>query len=108
MVRLLNEIEQIMAQATLDLDRNSEQLKAIRRGDWTQQQVEEYFFEKEKHLERLYIESTLPFSANKSALKLLLLNCLEQHYGSLNNCIVLPNKEAQALRDIQAILDTLK
>lgn len=107
-VRLLNEIEQIMAEATLDLDRNSEQLKAIRRGDWSEQQVETYFFEKEKNLERLFIESKLPIAADKMQIKALLLNCLEQHYGSLDKCIESTDRQSQALRDIQAILDSLK
>lgn len=106
-VRLLNEVEQIMAEKTIDLARNAEQLKAIRRGDWEQQQVEAYFVEKEKQLEQLYLKSDLPAAADMSAIKTLLLNCLEQHYGSLENCIVLPEKNAKALRDIQKILDGL-
>lgn len=106
-VRLLNEVQQIMAEGTLELAKNAEQLKAIRRGEWSQQQVEEYFFEKEKLLENLYLESKLPLEANHSAIKALLLNCLEQHYGSLKNCIVSPEKHVQALKDIQGILDNL-
>lgn len=106
-VRLLNEVEQIMVEKNIELDRNSEQLKAIRRGDWDQQQVEEYFFEKEKQLERLYLKSDLPLSADTGAVKELLLNCLEQHYGSLENCIVSPEKNQRALKDIQRILNGL-
>lgn len=41
-------------------------------------------------------------------IKELLLNCLEQHYGSLENCIVSPEKNTQALQEIQKILDGLK
>ena len=107
-VRLLNEVEQIMAEGTLELDSNAEQLKAIRRGDWSQQQVEDYFFEKEKRLETIYVESKLPATADLIAIRTLLLNCLEQHYGSLENCIVSPEKNAQALSEIQKILDGLK
>ncbi len=106
-VRLLNEVQQIMAEGTLELDANAEQLKAIRRGEWSQQQVEEYFFDKEKQLEKLYLESKLPAKADTAAIKELLLNCLEQHYGSLDACIVTPEKNQKALRDIQNILDSL-
>lgn len=106
-VRLLNEVEQLMAEETLELDRNAEQLKAIRRGDWSQKQVENYFFDKEKQLEQLYLQCRLPVSANTPAIKQLLLNCLEHHYGSLENCVITPEKNIQALKDIQAILNSL-
>lgn len=106
-VRLLNEVEQIMAEENLELDRNSDQLKAIRRGDWTQEQVENYFFEKEKHLEQLYLQSKLPAQPDTNAIKILLLNCLEEHYGSLDAAIQKPDKYALAIRNIQQILDRL-
>lgn len=107
-VRLLNEVQQIMAEGTLELDSNAEQLKAIRRGDWNQEQVENYFFEKEKHLEKLYLESKLRNEADMTAIKELLLNCLEQHYGSLESCVVSPDRTGRALQEIQNILDSLK
>lgn len=53
-VRLLNEVEQILIEHDLDLERNREQLKSIRRGEWTQEQIIEYFSEKEKTLEEVY------------------------------------------------------
>ena len=46
-VRLLNEVEQILVEEDLDLARNKEQLKAIRRGEWSQQAVEDYFTNKD-------------------------------------------------------------
>lgn len=104
-VRLLNEVEQIMAEGDIELDRNREQLKAIRRGVWTQQQVESYFHDKEKYLEELYTKSDLPIKADSAIIKNLLLNCLEQHYGSLANCLSTPDRYSKALDDIQAILD---
>lgn len=107
-VRLLNEVEQILVEQNLELDRNSEQLKAIRRGEWTQEQVESYFFEKEKLLEKCYVESPLPAQANVDSAKQLLLNCLEQHYGNLHECVVRPDASSQALKDIQKILDKVK
>ncbi|MFO1351838.1 MAG: nucleotidyltransferase domain-containing protein [Gammaproteobacteria bacterium] len=78
-VRLLNEVEQILTEHDLTLDRNKEQLKAIRRGEWTQQQIEEYFASKERELESLYSRSTLPHSPDEAAIRELLLNCLEHH-----------------------------
>jgi len=94
-VRLLNEIEMILIEGDLDLERNNEQLKSIRRGEWTLAQIKEYFFSKEKDLEKLYIESKLPHSPDEPRIKKLLLNCLEEYFGTLENCIVEPDKAVE-------------
>ena len=62
-VRLLNEVEQIMLECDLDLQRSAEQLKAIRRGEWSYERLEQYFVDKEKQLETLYLDCTLPAKA---------------------------------------------
>lgn len=62
LVRLLNEVEQIIDEGDLDLQRNKEQLKSIRNGEWSLQQIEEYFTFKERELEKLYQESKLQYS----------------------------------------------
>jgi len=102
LVRLLNEIEQILTEGDLDLRRNAEQLRSIRRGDWTQERVLDYFSSKERELETLYTESKLPWGPDEAAIKQLLLNCLEAHYGSLS--IQLPGAERQALEQISEIV----
>ncbi len=107
-VRLLNEVEQILAEQDLDLLRNKEQLKAIRRGDWDQAMVEDYFASKERELESLYLQSTLPAKPDKVKIKELLLQCLEHTYGSLDKCIVKEDEVVRALNQIQAILDGVK
>jgi hypothetical protein len=86
-VRLLNEIEQILIEHDLDLERNREQLKSIRRGEWNEKQIIDYFHEKEKQLEKIYSESTLQHSPDEEKIKSLLINCLEMHYGSLSDAI---------------------
>ena len=58
-VRLLGEVEQILMEGDIDLQRNNEQLKAIRRGEWTEERLRQWFADKESHLERAYAESTL-------------------------------------------------
>lgn len=103
-VRLLNEVEQILVEEDLDVARNQEQLKSIRRGEWSQQAVEDYFANKEKQLEQVYLESKLPIKANTAAIKTLLMQCLEQHYGSLQKCLVKEDEAVLALREIDAIL----
>ncbi len=86
-IRLLNEVEQILIEGDLDLQRNREQLKSIRNGEWTQEQIINYFESKEKELESLYTSSKLPHSPDENIIKGLLLECLEMHYGSLDNAI---------------------
>lgn len=82
-VRLLVEVEQILQEGDLDLQRGKEQLKAIRAGEYSFEQIKSFFNEKEKYLEQLYQDSKLPYSPDEDAIKTVLLNCLESHYGSL-------------------------
>jgi predicted nucleotidyltransferase len=60
LVRLLSEVEQILIEGDLDLERNREQLKHIRAGGWSSQEVIEYFKMKERTLEEVYLKSKLP------------------------------------------------
>ena len=107
-VRLLNEVEQIMTEGDLSLDRNREQLKAIRRGEWTAEQIQRYFDQKESELEGLYTTSKLPHSPDEDKIKGLLLACLEEYYGSLEGMVATPDAERKALRDIDAALATVR
>lgn len=104
-VRLLNEVEQILVEGDLDLQRNREQLKEIRRGEWTLEQVETYFQEKERLLEATYAASKLPHGPDETALKKLLLECMETHYGSLDNAIKKDVNVDSLIRDLQTIID---
>ena len=107
-VRLLNEVEQILIEQDLDLARNKEQLKAIRRGEWTQQAVEDYFSDKEKQLEAIYLNSRLPVKPEIKKIKKLLLECLEHHYGSLSECVYQEDEALNAIRDIESIIQGIK
>ena len=108
MVRLISEVEQILLEGDIDLQRNNEQLKAIRRGEWTEERLRQWFAEKESQLERAYAESTLRATPDEGRIKALLLTCLEEHYGSLEGCVVDPDRAVAALRNIQAELDRVK
>lgn len=103
-VRLLNEVEQILTEKDLDLERNREQLKAIRRGEWTPEEIGDYFSNKEKDLESLYTKSTLQYKPDESKIKEILLNCLEQHFGDLNSSIIREDEAQRALREIDSII----
>lgn len=106
LVRLLYEIEQILTTGDLDLRRNSEELKSIRRGEWTEQQVRDFFAEKERALERLYETSTVvPWGPPEDQIKQLLLDCLEEHFGTLEGCVMTDQTPVLALREIADIID---
>ncbi len=105
LVRLVNQTKQVLVEHDLDLQRNREQLKSIRRGEWSFEQIEKYFEKKELELEKLYITSTLRHSPDEESIKKLLLECLEMHYGDLSKAINQPNKIMQALINIQQITE---
>jgi predicted nucleotidyltransferase len=104
-VRLLNEVEQILVEGDLDLQRNREQLKDIRRGEWTIDQVERYFEEKERLLEATYAASTLPYSPDEVAIKRLLMDCLEEHYGDMSTAVKMDANVDSLVRDLRTVLD---
>lgn len=104
-VRLIDEVEQILSTGDLDLERNKEQLKAIRQGEMGEQEIYDYFTTKEKRLEELYHTSTLPYAPNEEEIKKLLLQALEEHYGSLKETYSQPDRAISLLRDIQSLLD---
>lgn len=104
-VRLLNEVEMILVEHDLDLMRNNEQLKAIRRGDWTMEQIEQYFHDKEKSLEEIYSKSTLRDRPDEDQIKKLLLETLEEYYGSLEDAIGLEGNYKNILRQIQKLVE---
>ena len=80
-VRLVLECEQILVEHDLDIERNSEILKSIRRGEWTLLQLEDWFAKKEKSLEEVYHSSTLQYVPDEAAIKSVLMECLEAWYG---------------------------
>jgi predicted nucleotidyltransferase len=107
-VRLLNEVEQIMTEGDLDLERNREQLKAIRNGEWTMDDLKNYFSSKERELESVYTASKLPHGPDEAKVKQLLLDCLEQHFGSLSKAVTIVDPSVTALNEIEATLERFR
>lgn len=105
-VRLLDEAEQIMETGDLDLTRAREQMKAVRRGEMTEQDVRDFFEAKSNSLTALYDKCTLPWKADTDKVRELLLNCLEEHYGNLNNAVVRQDQSVNLLRQIHDLLET--
>lgn len=104
LVRLLNEAEQILMEHDLDLQKNNEQLKSIRRGEWTIDELYRYFQEKEKNLEELYVKSDLRIKPDEDALKKLLIECLEIHYGSLEKLIKQETNSSELLKELENLV----
>jgi len=107
-VRLLNEIEQILIEGNLDLERNREQLKSIRRGEWGIDDIIEYFEKKEKELESVYSASKLQHSPDENKIKSLLLECLEIHYGSLSDAIKIETPVNEIIDELQECINKLR
>ena len=80
-VRLLDECQMILEEHDLDLTRSREHLKAIRKGEWTEQQVVEYFENKMPILEDVYNKSDLRYSPDEHSIKKLLVECIEMYHG---------------------------
>ena len=107
-VRLLLECEQILLNHHLDLRRDKEFIKNIRQGNWTLQQVQEFFNSKEQYLIELEQRSTLRDKPDDVAIRQLLVNCLEHHYGSIDKYIGQSNdKYVNAVSEIQKIVNNL-
>lgn len=104
-VRLLDECEQILEQQDLNLQRSKEILKSIRRGEWTYDQIHSWMMDKEKYLEKLYQDSTLPYCADENKIKLLLIDCIESHYGSIENCFKTNGWAINTLQNIDNLLN---
>ena len=107
-VRLLEEVRQIMVECDLDLERNSEQLKSIRRGEWSLQQLLDWFASQEKTLEEVYNASKLPWGPKdgvEDAVKAVLMQCLEAHYGSLKGAVETLGVAEHKLARIRRIME---
>lgn len=108
-VRLLGECEQVLTEGDLDLERDRDRLKAIRRGEMTVEQVKDLFHVKERELEKIYHETTaVPYKPDEQKIKQLLMNCLEHHYGSLDKCVVNPDKTNTLINELESIISKYK
>lgn len=107
-IRLLDEAEQILLGGDIDLQRAREPMKAIRRGDWTADEVRDWAMGKEKALEVAYVQCKLPEQPPIEPIRQLLLNCLEAHYGTLENCVAQLGWAEAALKNIDQTLNDVR
>lgn len=108
LVRLLDEAEQILLNGTINLRRIKEKLKAIRRGEISEEEIRAIFTEKEKYLTSLYQTSNaVPHDMREKEVKQLLINCIEHHYGSLSKICPQPNKSDEILKQIKQLVSNV-
>jgi hypothetical protein len=90
----------VLVEGDLDLEANREQLKSVRRGDMTLEELRNWFYEKEKDLSTLHANSSLQAVVDFDALTILLKECLEMHFGTLEDAHF---ENAQALDKLNKI-----
>ncbi len=84
-VRLLFEVNDFLFSGDADISNNSEYISDVRSGNWTLEELE-LFFEREMAELKIRVhngESVIPKYPNQDKIKNLLVNCLEERYGSL-------------------------
>ena len=104
-VRLACEVRQLLMTHDLCLDQDRELLKSIRRGEWTEQRVRDFFEQQSPLLEEAYHNSTLPDNPDEGAIRAVLLRCLEEHYGSLQGVVETERDALLALKQIQSVIE---
>lgn len=88
--RLAFEAEDILKHGQLRLRREeaTDYLMRIRNMDVPSKEVEEFIESKEVELQELYENSNaVPWAPDEAAVKELLLNALEEHWGDLEGCV---------------------
>jgi len=105
--RLADQAEFILNHHDLDLQESSrvEKMKAIRRGDVSFEDIVKEFGEYEARLNRLYESSTLPMRPPTKEIRALLLNVLEDHYGTLKECVQEEDLKYLAIKEIKNTLN---
>jgi len=99
-IRLMLQAEMVLAECDLDLERNRDQLKYARNGGYTLSELKEWFKQKEMDLATLYTNSELPVIADFDKIRVLLKECLEIQFGSLE---IAQQVDADAIEVIENI-----
>lgn len=98
-IRLLTFCEQILTSRYIDLRRDRELLKSIKRGEWKLPQIEEWVQNKIIHLDKLNAESSLPEHPNSQKIYDIMLGLIECHYGSVSNYLKTSRTDSEVKLD---------
>lgn len=108
LVRLLDEAEQLLETGEMNVQRAKEAMKAVRRGEWSLKDVQEWAMEKEKSLSVIRDKCLLPKEPDEKALKTLLMQCFEEHYGNLSAVFQQPDWALDTLTKIDGLLNSCR
>ena len=67
-------------------------------------QSRKFITTKEKLLEELHLKSNLPAKPDANKIKEILLQCLEHSYGNLSDCIIVPDRTENLLKQIKQLI----
>lgn len=104
LIRLLDEVEQLLANGDMDLMRDKEELKTIRAGKFKVEEIEQMFFDRTKMLEELYHKSPLPYGPDKPKIKRLLVDCLEEHFGKISAVATCRNDVTALVSELDGVI----
>lgn len=108
-VRLALECEQILMTGELNLQRDSQFLLSIRRGEMTLEDGKKWWASKERDLESAYTNcKAVPHVPDEDKIKDLLLECLSSHYGDLSTAVRREVPVERMMAEMQAVLDKFK
>lgn len=107
-VRLLLEIEQILEEGDLTLDRNGPQLKEIRSGNWKLDYLIKWADDKMGSLEDTYARSALRPTPDEDSIKDLLVKVLSHHFQDISAGVKIPKSAEQMLDRISDIVDEFR
>lgn len=105
--RLMLECEQILMYGDIDMLEHKEQLIAVRNGDMSRAEVEEFFKSKEKSLEKLFVESKLQGQPNMDKIRGILMSILTKYYemnGTPINSSNVNSMSDKCVADITSVL----
>jgi hypothetical protein len=104
-MRLALECEQILLTGDLDLKRDSQFLLSVRRGDMTLEEGKAWWASKARDLESAYTNCrAVPLEPDEDAIKRLLMQALEMHYGDLSDAVRVETPVERVLADLDAIM----
>lgn len=86
-IRLLFELKEILFRGELTLGKDSAIVNEIKNGIWSKQEVVDFF---EKEMDKIEsdmnkVGCVVPYSPDETVIRELLIDCLEEKYGSLRN-----------------------
>ena len=103
-VRLMLECEQILTTGNLILDRDGHILRSIREGGWTLDRIKSWYTAKEISLEGVMSNPAVPAYVDEEAIRRVLIECLEIHYGSLADSVKDDSRDERILDDVQKVI----